>query len=125
MRNTMIYQMKSLYVGTQIFENRCGCNNTENKEKNIILYHDRSWSIHETVLVESEHSFKQSSQSSQWFTAEQSPAKVDNDHSVYMTYKRRQLRQLFREKSVFHKDKNKEVESPENIIPAGSMPESG
>ena len=41
MRNTMIYQMKSLYVGTQIFENRCGCNNTENKEKNIILYHDR------------------------------------------------------------------------------------
>ena len=98
---------------------------SDKEQIQIILEKNRGRKIDKTVVVQTKHSFQDSSKITQRFTAEQHPSEVNHDHGIQMAHKARKVGKLFQKKGVLHVDEQEEIQSPENKVPAGSVPESG
>ena len=120
-----MHKVKSFDVSAYIFQQRCGSDDTENQQIHIILEKNRGRKIDKTVVVQTKHSFQDSSKITQRFTAEQHPSEVNHDHGIQMAHKARKAGKLFQKEGVLHVDEQEEIQSPENKVPAGSVPESG
>lgn len=108
-----MHKVKSFDVSAYIFQQRCGSDDTENQQIQIILEKNRGRKIDKTVVVQTKHSFQDSSKITQRFTAEQHPSEVNHDHGIQMAHKARKVRKLFQKEGVLHVDEQEEIQSPE------------
>lgn len=113
-----MHKVKSFDVSAYIFQQRCGSDDTENQQIQIILEKNRGRKIDKTVVVQTKHSFQDSSKITQRFTAEQHPSEVNHDHGIQMAHKARKAGKLFQKEGVLHVDEQEEIQSPENKVPA-------
>mgnify|MGYP000057919465 CR=1 FL=1 len=108
-----MHKVKSFDVSAYIFQQRCGSDDTENQQIQIILEKNRGRKIDKTVVVQTKHSFQDSSKITQRFTAEQHPSEVNHDHGIQMAHKARKAGKLFQKEGVLHVDEQEEIQSPE------------
>ena len=99
-------------------------NDCYDDEKQVTFQYNHNLHTGKSISVQSKHTLKCRTQCTHICKSEQNPSKVYNDQQIDMLKYLRYPFKFLQQKGLFQNKEAKEIQSPENIIPAGSMPHS-
>ncbi len=120
-----MHRFKSFDVSAYyIFSNGCEAMIQKSVRIQIILEKNRGRKIDKTVVVQTKHSFRIAPRLPR-DSQRTAPIRSKHDHGIQMAHKRPEGGKFFQKEGVLHVDEQEDIQSPENKVPAGSVPESG
>ena len=106
-------------------QQRRGSNDCKNQEKDIVLKGKGDLHIGQTVSVKSYHAKQHGTDCVKILKFKQHPTEVKYDKRVQMRDGARQGLKPLQEEKLLQYQKYEEPESPQYIVPAGAVPETG
>lgn len=104
---------------------RCHRNAAEDQEEYVVLEQQPDRMIEKSVAVQAEHPFERGAEERKVVKLEKNPAEIDNQQNKEMPQNGIPMLQAVFQNMLFQHEKYKEIQSPEDIVPACAMPHTG